>query len=164
MENKFDSENTYWNGKGKYEILLKKLSPLLPREGFTENAYLNLLILTKNIYYDIYNNGGCNLDSKYYKEKINEYVMPFAKETGFKKYLIKKTKDYNYEMLEEFVDKVILFAYSHNVDFYGFPLGKNLEDFYAVVEGLKFEGQESRAQAVIYLIERCKLAEEKILK
>lgn len=39
---------------------------------------------------------------------------------------------------------------------------KNLDDFLPVAENLMKEGQESRANVILYLIERCKVAEQQL--
>jgi len=45
---------------------------------------------------------------------------------------------------------------------FGYEMDKNIDDFMILVKNLKSEGQKSRAQAVLYLIERVKIAERKI--
>lgn len=62
------NENTYWNNKGKYQELSKKLNELVPASGPVENARgknkaLERFRVASNAYYDIFNNGGGNRDS-----------------------------------------------------------------------------------------------------
>jgi hypothetical protein len=46
-------------------------------------------------------------------------------------------------------------------EIYGWSWDKNLDDFIEVVGNLQADGEYSRAEAVAYLIERCKRAEWK---
>lgn len=68
---------SYWNGEGLYQNELNKISENIPDIGMTNNKYMNLYITANNVYYDVYNNGGCNLDN--YEEDIKKYVAPFNK-------------------------------------------------------------------------------------
>lgn len=70
------SNGCYWNGNGKYQNEADKISKLIPDVGYTNNKYMNLFIIASNIYYDVYNNGGCNLKYSYDKP-ITTYLMPF---------------------------------------------------------------------------------------
>ena len=53
-------ENTYWNGKGKYQALADKLQDLVPAEGPAECKHVDTFRGACNAYYDIFNNGGGN--------------------------------------------------------------------------------------------------------
>lgn len=54
-------DNTYWNGKGKYEQEYNQIKSLIPNEGeVIGNPSLETLRQVINAYYDIYNNGACN--------------------------------------------------------------------------------------------------------
>ena len=57
-------ENTYWDGKGKYQALADQLTAMVPAEGAVKNprknAKLDLLRRASNAYHDIFNNGGWN--------------------------------------------------------------------------------------------------------
>lgn len=68
---------SYWNGEGLYQNELNKISENIPDIGMTNNKYMNLYITANNVYYDVYNDGGCNLDN--YEEDIKKYVAPFNK-------------------------------------------------------------------------------------
>ena len=50
-----------------------------------------------------------------------------------------------------------------SLEYFNFPENKDLNDFKEVSNNLRNEKQVSRADAVDYLIERCKRAESKIL-
>lgn len=57
------NENTYWNKKGKHQAEWDKLySDLVPNQGYASTEQGELLRTLSNVYYDIYNNGGCNLN------------------------------------------------------------------------------------------------------
>lgn len=53
-------EKSYWTSTGKYQALSKQFRSLVPNEGPAEPP-LELFRCATNIYYDCYNNGGCNL-------------------------------------------------------------------------------------------------------
>ncbi len=65
---KTNHENTYWNGKGKYQDLVAQLDPLVPPSGSVPNAKDNPALETyriaRNCYYDLYNNGLGNRGGK----------------------------------------------------------------------------------------------------
>lgn len=48
------------------------------------------------------------------------------------------------------------------LEYYNFPEDKNLDDFKEISKNLRIEKQESRADAVDYLIERCKRSQLKL--
>ncbi len=57
------NENTYWNKRGKHQAKFDQLHcDLVPNEGFASTEHGELLRMVSNVYYDVYNNGGCNLD------------------------------------------------------------------------------------------------------
>lgn len=101
----------YFTKQGKFQIEADYLTDLMPKVGLTENRYMNLFITVSNIYHDVYNNGGINLDS--YINYINKYILPFNSEfksINFKdedSIIYKNLK--NKENLEIFLDEVILF-------------------------------------------------------
>ena len=54
-------DNTYWNGSGKYQELTDDIEKLIPRQGAAGTPELDLFRISSNAYYDLYNNGGCNI-------------------------------------------------------------------------------------------------------
>lgn len=70
---------TYWNNEGKFQDEANRISELIPSWGKTENKYLDLYITASGVYYDMYNNGGCNIRDSYITS-INEYIRPFARD------------------------------------------------------------------------------------
>ena len=49
----------YWNKKGKFQELYDEISFLVPPQGTAPTEIGEKLRIVGNIYYDIYNNGGC---------------------------------------------------------------------------------------------------------
>ena len=55
---------TYWEGNGRYESVYQNLmANLVPEEGRAPTPHGALLSAISRVYYDWYNNGGCNLDT-----------------------------------------------------------------------------------------------------
>jgi len=73
--------NTYWNKKGKYEDLAQKCQSLYPKENKpSQYAVVRQYSNIASVYYDIFNNGGGNLeDAKF--DQFNQ-AMDIAAETG----------------------------------------------------------------------------------
>jgi hypothetical protein len=60
--------NTYWNNKGKYQEWADEISETMPDMCDTDNKNMNVFIAMTNLYYDIYNNGGGNIEDSYMLE------------------------------------------------------------------------------------------------
>lgn len=56
---------TYWNHEGKYQEWVNKIEETTPSMYDTDNKYMNIFLAFSNIYYDIYNNGGGNIEDCY---------------------------------------------------------------------------------------------------
>ena len=63
---KADYSKTYWNSRGTHQTLIIELQNLIPTEGkcSTKTPKLEKLRKAINAYYDLYNNGGCNLTAQ----------------------------------------------------------------------------------------------------
>lgn len=59
-----EPEHSYWGGDGRYEAMNAELAKHIPNSGKADNKWIELLRCATNIYYDCYNNGGCNLGVK----------------------------------------------------------------------------------------------------
>lgn len=75
-------ENTYWNNKGVYESLVKQLEKRIPVMGECDKRLPKLERLRKaiNLYYALYNNGGCNYASaisRFFGIRCSEFVKVF---------------------------------------------------------------------------------------
>ena len=60
--------DTYWNNRGRYQDKASKLEALIPSIGEVENAdqrpELERFRTASNAYYDVFNNGGWNMQSE----------------------------------------------------------------------------------------------------
>lgn len=65
----------YMNEKGRYSEFYESLD--MPNFGMSDNEKLNVVIAINNIYYDIYNNGGCNLKDMEESVEAVKNVIPF---------------------------------------------------------------------------------------
>lgn len=68
----------YWSRDGRFEEDLERMESQMPDIGFTGNGYTDALIIACKLYYDAYNNGGCNIDEHYLTEakRILTPLMP----------------------------------------------------------------------------------------
>jgi hypothetical protein len=55
-------DNTYWNNDGKYQEQYDILKQKIPSRSKAKESHIDLVRCMGNIYYDTYNNGGCNFD------------------------------------------------------------------------------------------------------
>lgn len=105
-------KNSYWNHTGKYQNESEELEKLMPHWGRTTNSYMNLFIVASQLYYDVYNNSGCNIEDCYVDD-IEKYIKPYAKELkgiNFKCSLRTIVNNLmNKEKLENFLDSVMEF-------------------------------------------------------
>lgn len=91
--------NTYWEQKGKYQELYERLhKELVPDSGVSDTTAGEIIRTGGNVYYDLYNNGGCNLgDSKAYDlHQFTSYLSLF----GFGKLRILKRFLHHFESTE----------------------------------------------------------------
>lgn len=79
----------YWTHSGTYDALCESLcEQLVPPEGDAPTDVGQMLRWMSKIYYDIYNNGGCNLDMPFFKEgrqflySYRSRLKPVAAELG----------------------------------------------------------------------------------
>lgn len=61
---------TYWNNNGKYQEWVDKINDTMPSMYDTDNYYMNVFIAFSSIYYDIYNNGGGNIEDGCYDDNL----------------------------------------------------------------------------------------------
>lgn len=57
-------ETSYWNNTGTHQKKLDILNEVLPVSGLTSQPIYDFFITVQNLYYDYYNNGLCNWESK----------------------------------------------------------------------------------------------------
>lgn len=56
------TDETYWNGNGKYQELADKLDPLIPREGEADKFHIEMYRIMSRLYCDYHNNRLGNFD------------------------------------------------------------------------------------------------------
>lgn len=54
--------NTYWSSNGKYQAWYDELWKQVPAQGKADKLHIDLVRCVSKLYYDHYNNGGCNWD------------------------------------------------------------------------------------------------------
>ena len=102
---------TYWNNSGKYQKWVDNILKSVPDMYLTDNEYMNTFIEMNNLYYNIYNNGGCN-----FKEDKVKRIKAIVK--NFK---ISKART-DYDSLEDIANDVFDFLMNKDLSFenYGF--------------------------------------------
>ena len=102
---------TYWNSNGKYQKFVDEKLKTIPDMYFTDYEYMNLFIEINNLYYDIYNNGGCNF-------RLDKVTRIKSVIKNFK--ISKAISDYDY--LEEITDRIFEYLMDKDLTFenYGF--------------------------------------------
>lgn len=58
---KVETNTGYWYGTGTHQADYDRLRELVPESGSADDRWIDLFRVAGNIYYDCYNNGGCNL-------------------------------------------------------------------------------------------------------
>lgn len=56
-----NSEKTYWCANGKFQKEIEEIGKFIPTMGKSKNPLIEIARVVQNWYYDVYNNGGCNL-------------------------------------------------------------------------------------------------------
>lgn len=139
---------TYWNGNGKYQQFVDQTNKIMPDYGDTTNPNMNLFIYISKLYYDCYNNGGCNIVDCYLdrvdalQEKVGKIVVTML--IGDKEYLETITnkvfeflldKDLSYEKITYyFFDDKDTGIYYHSRNFH--------RDWHTIAFGLKSVAEE----------------------
>lgn len=123
-------ENIYWNQQGKYESNLKKIEQLMPTMCYTDNKHMNLFIIVSAIYYDVYNNGGCNLEYSH-MNNIKKYLIPFDSQYRVdlkcdEKTLVRKFK--NKKTLEKLMNRTIEIIKDQNLSYTQYVVYQNFKD------------------------------------
>lgn len=72
----------YWTNKGRHQRIYDRLQALVPDEGEADTPAGELMRLMSNVYYDVYNNGGCNLVDGGRSAQLEE-LQELAKSHGF---------------------------------------------------------------------------------
>ncbi len=71
---------SYWGSEGKYQAQNDQIAEDVPAEGDAPNVAVELYRCAQNVYYEIFNNGGCNMGMDAYDDRWHE----FSKNTQLK--------------------------------------------------------------------------------
>jgi hypothetical protein len=99
MKNEY--EPTYWNSKGKFQEEYNFIKDkFIPSMGECKLMKAELVRCISRIYYDIYNNGGDNLENfNYYLEFVSEFVPKGVENNWFR--TIKKIKRNTIDVMDD---------------------------------------------------------------
>ncbi len=112
--------SSYWNHTGRFQKEYEELKKeLVPNQGDAPTDLGQLVRFTSNIYYDIFNNGGCNLKldplksarsifRQYLKELKEQAEILYIEDFGRK---LQKFFKGNANVADDVVDVVIAFCY-----------------------------------------------------
>ena len=97
---------TYWNNNGKHQEWVEKINDTMPSMYDTDNYYMNVFIAFSNIYYDIYNNGGGNIEDGCYDDSLR-MLYNFLGLGNFNWYQAAHDFDYLEDKANEIFEKLI---------------------------------------------------------
>lgn len=113
----------YWSNKGKHQAAYDRLyKELVPDEGEAQTEFGNVLRSMSNVYYDLYNNSGCNLEdarrTQYFAlmDALSLYGYPEDKIAAFKRgirWMLKDEYDEHKKECDGAFDGVCDFLISH---------------------------------------------------
>ncbi len=95
-----NDDRSYWNNKGKYQKEADTLAKLVPNSGEASDPKVDLFRRVQNLYYEIFNNGGGNLEGE-----GNDFEVVRLEHEGFKlpivsRMVVEQNKvDENYELI-----------------------------------------------------------------
>lgn len=116
---------TYWDHKGKYEKEYHEIyDNYIPDMGSCDLMAAELIRCLSKIYYDIYNNGGCNLDMDYSKYMLCfvaenlpadfrdawDHIVKMVTAEGF--YGSNGLSDKDAKTLDEIIDQAVLYSHA----------------------------------------------------
>ena len=103
-------DKTYWNEEGKYQAFCDAALDKTPTYGMTNNVYMNALIAISHVYYDVYNNGGGNIEDVY-KSEFKRCVTPLFPDIDIHDFIYG-----NQARIEAAMDRVLEFLQDKNLD------------------------------------------------
>jgi hypothetical protein len=116
--------NTYWNNNGIFQKEYDFLSKLIPDNRTDGTFDLDMIHAVSRIYYDLYNNGGCNNTSgavnflihasQKFDLNLNDELNAIKYAAPFCAY---NEDDYEADV-ESLADKVIKFVFDKLIEFY----------------------------------------------
>jgi hypothetical protein len=95
-----NDDRSYWNNKGKYQKEADTLAKLVPNSGEASDPKVDLFRRVQNLYYEIFNNGGGNLEGE-----GNDFEVVRLEHEGFRlpivsRMIVEQNKvDENYELI-----------------------------------------------------------------
>ena len=104
--------NTYWNEKGLFQSFVNMLEPRLPGIGYTSNVYVNIFIAMSHLYYDAYNNGGCNIEDCYMGDFRKHVVLYLDGKVDLDAFI-----DGNSAKMEAMMNDAIYYIKDKNLEF-----------------------------------------------
>lgn len=102
---------TYWSGSGKHQDLCSLLDEKTPNCGYTSNPYMNLWITMSKLYYDAYNNGGCNIEDNY-EDDFKNNVLPYLPDVDLDMFKLEL-----FSSMEQYMDQALEFLQDKPMDF-----------------------------------------------
>ena len=74
---------SYWGSEGKYQAQKDQIEQDVPAEGYAQNVAVELYRCAANVYYEIFNNGGCNMgmdasDDRFHEHSRNQNLSHIA--------------------------------------------------------------------------------------
>lgn len=97
---------TYWTKNGKYQEWVNKISETMPDMYNTDNKYMNVFIAFCNIYYDVYNNGGGNIEDGCYDNEVR-LIEDFIGFENFRWSMCCSDEEYLEEKANEIFEKLM---------------------------------------------------------
>lgn len=115
-------EKSYWNEEGKYQAFCDEALNKAPSFGYTSNIYLNSLIAMSHLYYDVYNNGGGNIEDVYQRD-FNKYVKPL-----FPQFEIQDFINGNEMKIEQTMDRLLEYLQDKPLDYQAYTIWWSYDD------------------------------------
>ena len=121
MKNQITESKTFWAGKNKYQDRYELLWKLIPSSGevklkdYELECAVEVLRAYSRIYYDIYNNGGCNVVEEQWEEyEFSPYYKPLVKKIDMYLY---DGKDLRYDNFERLIYSICVKNYTAQKDY-----------------------------------------------
>lgn len=119
----------YWNKQGKYQKEYDRLFKMLvPKEGKAETEDGEILRVLSNVYYDVFNNGGCNLGSSGSKyvdlRNLQDYLDKLNYKWKDEVYIMSTLECLHTDVINNTGKKELYETLDHIVDFVVKRIGK----------------------------------------
>lgn len=94
-------DDTYWDGRGKYQNIADLANEKMPNIGYTSNPDMNLFTAMTQLYNDLYNNGSCNIPHSY-MTAVKEHILPVFPDFDVQRFI-----DEDHDYAEQQMDRVM---------------------------------------------------------